>query len=110
MKTNKTVSFIFILLILSSPTIFSKPPIIEIKLSKSVYLESETIPLEIEVRIDKEIKLDKLPVISPPGDVKFILTNENGDTVEHISGSYSQVASKSQHLEYYYIIYDILSI
>ena len=52
MNTNKTVYLFIMLLILSSPMIFSKPPVIDIKLSKNVYLDSEPIWLEINVNID----------------------------------------------------------
>ena len=63
--------------------IFSKPPVIDIKLSKNVYLDSEPIWLEINVNIDKEIIVDKTPAIFPfCGDIKFVLLNEFDDTLK----------------------------
>jgi len=112
MKIIKTVSFIFFLVILNSPTIFPKPPVIEIKLSKNVYLESEPIWTEINVNIDKEIKVDKTPAISAVcGDIKFVLRDEINDTIKGQECTYDYVyTGYSYHLGHYYWIGDVLSI
>jgi hypothetical protein len=91
------------------PEINHKPPIIEIKSSKEVYLESEPVWLEIEVNIDKEMELDKPPIITPLGDVEFILINSHVDTIKYFKGGYSQIGP-NKYLEHYYRIYDILNI
>ena len=113
MNTNKTVYLFIMLLILSSPMIFSKPPVIDIKLSKNVYLESEPIWLEINVNIDKEIIVDKTPAIFPfCGDIKFVLLNEFDDTLKgHYCVSGDGIYTEySYHLDHYYLIYDILNL
>lgn len=83
--------------------------ILKIKSSKNLYYESEPVWIEIEIKIDKSIKLDKSPVLLPPGDLEFFLTNSKGDTIKHIEGSYTMIESKD-HSEYYFRTFDLLNI
>lgn len=84
--------------------------VINIKSSKNLYLESEPIWIVVEVNIPNNLKLDNEPVIHPLGDLRFLLTNDIGDTLEPLRQTASFALFKDYrshyydlfHLQYYY--------
>jgi hypothetical protein len=71
--------------------------------NKNLYLESELIWIELDIVIDKNLKLDYRPLLYPGNDLNLSLINSKKDTIKYRGGHVDALIRKDYPDSMYYI-------